>query len=106
MAQFLQEHRGIGRMPALLQGHLTDRDEATRSGASLPAAHRSARPALSIYVHIPFCMQKCGYCDFNAYLYREALARAYLAALRQEIMHTAAERRWEGYSVPSVYLGG
>jgi oxygen-independent coproporphyrinogen III oxidase len=93
-------------MPALLQGHLTDRDEATRSGASLPAAHRSTRPALSIYVHIPFCMQKCGYCDFNAYLYREALARAYLAALRQEIMHTAAERRWEGYSVPSVYLGG
>jgi oxygen-independent coproporphyrinogen III oxidase len=93
-------------MPALLQGHLIDRDEAARSGAALPVAHMRARRALSIYVHIPFCVQKCGYCDFNAYLYRESLADAYLAALRQEITHTAAERLWEGYHVPSVYFGG
>jgi oxygen-independent coproporphyrinogen-3 oxidase len=63
-------------------------------------------PALAIYVHIPFCIQKCGYCDFNAYLYREDTARAYLAAVRQEIMCTAAERPWAGYRVPSVYFGG
>jgi oxygen-independent coproporphyrinogen III oxidase len=61
---------------------------------------------LSIYVHIPFCIQKCGYCDFNAYLYHEGLASAYLAALRQEIVHAAAEQRWTGISVSSVYFGG
>jgi oxygen-independent coproporphyrinogen-3 oxidase len=61
---------------------------------------------LAVYVHIPFCIQKCGYCDFNAYLYRGATARAYLTALQQEILHTAAERLWAGYRVHSVYFGG
>jgi oxygen-independent coproporphyrinogen III oxidase len=62
--------------------------------------------ALAVYVHIPFCIQKCGYCDFNAYRYREDTARAYLTALQQEIAHTAAERLWTGYRVPSIYFGG
>jgi oxygen-independent coproporphyrinogen III oxidase len=61
---------------------------------------------LAIYVHIPFCVQKCGYCDFNAYLYREDTARAYLTALQREILHTAAERLWTRYSVASIYFGG
>ena len=61
--------------------------------------------ALAVYVHIPFCIQKCGYCDFNAYLYHTATARAYVTALRQEIAH-AAERSWTDYVVPSVYVGG
>jgi oxygen-independent coproporphyrinogen-3 oxidase len=57
-------------------------------------------------VHIPFCIQKCGYCDFNAYLYRHDTAQAYLSALRHEIIHTATERPWTGYRVSSVYFGG
>jgi oxygen-independent coproporphyrinogen-3 oxidase len=93
-------------MPALLQSRAIGCGEAARSGAALSVPRRGAQRALSIYVHIPFCIQKCGYCDFNAYLYREPLAHAYLAALRQEILHTAAERPWEGYRVPSVYFGG
>jgi len=71
---------------------------------SLDPNRQVPRP-LAIYVHIPFCIQKCGYCDFNAYLYREAAARAYVSALRQEIVR-AAERSWAGYGVPSVYFGG
>jgi oxygen-independent coproporphyrinogen-3 oxidase len=73
--------------------------------AALPV-HRQATQALSIYVHIPFCIQKCGYCDFNAYLYRDELSRPYLTALRSEIAHTAVERPWTAYGVPSVYFGG
>jgi putative oxygen-independent coproporphyrinogen III oxidase len=57
-------------------------------------------------VHIPFCIQKCGYCDFNAYLYRYDAAQTYLTALRREIVHTASERPWTGYRVSSVYFGG
>jgi oxygen-independent coproporphyrinogen-3 oxidase len=68
--------------------------------------HGSCMQPLSIYVHIPFCIQKCGYCDFNAYLYHEGLARAYLVALRQEILHTAAGQSWTEYVVSSVYFGG
>jgi oxygen-independent coproporphyrinogen III oxidase len=57
-------------------------------------------------VHIPFCIQKCGYCDFNAYLYRRDAAQTYISALRREIEHTASERPWMNYPVPSVYFGG
>jgi oxygen-independent coproporphyrinogen-3 oxidase len=60
---------------------------------------------LTLYIHVPFCIQKCGYCDFNAYLYRATAAHAYVAALRQEIVH-AAKRSWAGYGVPAVYVGG
>jgi oxygen-independent coproporphyrinogen-3 oxidase len=93
-------------MPALLQGTLMEGGKAARSQAALSVARRQAGRALSIYVHIPFCIQKCGYCDFNAYLYREDTAHAYLSALRQEIMHTAAGRPWQAYRVPSIYFGG
>jgi oxygen-independent coproporphyrinogen III oxidase len=72
----------------------------------IPLINCGVMRTLTIYVHIPFCVQKCGYCDFNAYLYREDLASAYLAALRQEIVHAAAERSWAATSVASVYFGG
>jgi oxygen-independent coproporphyrinogen III oxidase len=93
-------------MPDLEHGRMSVRDHAAHRCTGQAVARWQARHALSIYVHIPFCIQKCGYCDFNAYLYRADTAHAYLAALRQEIMHTAAERPWEGYGVPSVYVGG
>ena len=93
-------------MSALLQSPLVSGDDTARADAALPVLCRRATQALTIYAHIPFCVQKCGYCDFNAYLYRHDAAQAYLAALRREILHTAAERSWIGYNVPSVYFGG
>ena len=93
-------------MPALLQRLLMDGDDAARAGAALPVLCRRATQALTIYVHIPFCIQKCGYCDFNAYLYRRHAAQTYISALRREIEHTASERPWVSYHVPSVYFGG
>jgi putative oxygen-independent coproporphyrinogen III oxidase len=93
-------------MPALLQSPLMDGDATARTRAALPAPCRRATQALTIYVHIPFCLQKCGYCDFNAYLYRHDTAQTYLSALRREIVHTAREQPWMGYIVPSVYFGG
>jgi oxygen-independent coproporphyrinogen-3 oxidase len=93
-------------MPALLQSHLMVPDRSTHTHPTLPVACGAALRTLAIYVHIPFCIQKCGYCDFNAYLYRANSARDYLAALQREIMHSAAVRPWLGYRVPSVYFGG
>ncbi|HSF30388.1 MAG TPA: radical SAM family heme chaperone HemW [Candidatus Tectomicrobia bacterium] len=93
-------------MPAPLQSPVLDGDHPSHARAGLSVGRRSATQALTIYVHIPFCIQKCGYCDFNAYLYRDDMSHAYLAALRQEIAHTAAERPWTGYGVSSVYFGG
>jgi oxygen-independent coproporphyrinogen III oxidase len=93
-------------MPALVQSPVLDGDHSSHARAALPAGRQPATQALTIYVHIPFCIQKCGYCDFNAYLYRDDMSHAYLAALRQEITYTAAEQPWTGYGVSSVYFGG
>ena len=40
---------------------------------------------LSVYVHIPFCTVKCGYCDFNAYAGMDALKSSYTKALVREV---------------------
>lgn len=67
----------------------------------------SAEPAsvaAGIYVHIPFCLTRCGYCDFNAYAGLEALQPRYLTALLREA--DLAAPGWEGTRFVSVFLGG
>lgn len=64
---------------------------------------------LSLYVDLPFCIQRCAFCDFNVRGYREAEASVYLDALLREIPLLA--RRIEEISgrlppLDSVYLGG
>ena len=58
----------------------------------------------SLYVHIPFCLARCNYCDFLSHTYAEVQQQAarYPAALRQEMR---MYRRYAGELV-SVYLGG
>jgi len=70
----------------------------------------SALPPLSLYVHLPWCIRKCPYCDFNSHEYRDGreldveTARAYLAALRSDL-EAALPLVW-GRSVVSVFIGG
>ena len=57
-----------------------------------------------IYVHIPFCLTRCGYCDFNAYAGLDGLKPRYLAALFAEASFAAPG--WAGTPFVSVFLGG
>ena len=57
-----------------------------------------------IYVHIPFCLTRCGYCDFNAYEGLDELKPRYLRALLTEA--ELAAPGWEGSPFVSVFLGG
>ncbi|MFN2545364.1 MAG: radical SAM family heme chaperone HemW [Actinomycetota bacterium] len=57
-----------------------------------------------LYVHIPFCLTRCGYCDFNAYSGLGHLAESYVEALRGEADVVAAE--WGDVSFASVFVGG
>lgn len=59
---------------------------------------------LAVYVHIPFCTVKCGYCDFNAYAGLDALKGAYQHALVAEVAAWAATLA--GRRVTSVSFGG
>lgn len=60
--------------------------------------------AAGIYVHIPFCLTRCGYCDFNAYEGLDGLKPRYLEAVLAEA--SLAAPAWEGVAFDSVFLGG
>ncbi|HEX2089564.1 MAG TPA: radical SAM family heme chaperone HemW [Actinomycetota bacterium] len=57
-----------------------------------------------LYVHIPFCLTRCGYCDFNAYAGMEPLSGRYVEALAAESEMTKGE--WADARFVSVFLGG
>jgi putative oxygen-independent coproporphyrinogen III oxidase len=57
-----------------------------------------------LYVHIPFCLTRCGYCDFNTYAGLDHLSGRYVDALIAEAELCAAE--WDGVPFASLFLGG
>lgn len=58
----------------------------------------------AIYIHIPFCVQKCLYCDFNSYSGLESLFELYTTALNKEIQTTAPQ--YPTTKISTIYLGG
>lgn len=58
----------------------------------------------SIYIHIPFCVRKCAYCDFTSYVDRAADFGRYFHAVKREF--TSACERYGSREVPSVFFGG
>ncbi len=62
------------------------------------------RPFAHLYVHVPFCRHKCGYCDFNAYAGMDRLMPAYQQALEDELER--ARRRLPFAPLRTVYFGG
>lgn len=57
-----------------------------------------------LYVHVPFCRHKCGYCDFNAYAGMDRLMPEYLSALERELASARVERAFS--PLETVYIGG
>lgn len=63
-------------------------------------SERGASQRIAIYIHIPFCRRKCGYCDFYSLPYAEAPAKAFLEALEREM------EDYQGIKGKTLYLGG
>ena len=59
---------------------------------------------ISVYIHIPFCTIKCGYCDFNAYAGMNQLQERYFDALIHEV--EASRVLLEGREIATVAFGG
>ncbi len=65
----------------------------------------AALPPLSLYVHLPWCLKKCPYCDFNSHEKGgEVPQQAYLDALRHDL-EAALPFVW-GRRVHSIFIGG
>lgn len=65
----------------------------------------SQLPPLSLYVHIPWCVRKCPYCDFNSHQPSGELpVDAYVAALQADLREDAERAR--GRRLTSVFFGG
>lgn len=56
----------------------------------------------ALYLHIPFCAHKCGYCDFASVAGQDELADCYLAALEAEISRSLATKP----TVETIFVGG
>ena len=60
---------------------------------------------LGLYIHVPFCAQKCNYCDFNSYKIEEKnQKRDYLISIKKEMELYKEEFRNKEFT--SVFLGG
>jgi oxygen-independent coproporphyrinogen-3 oxidase len=61
-------------------------------------------PFQHLYLHLPFCKHKCGYCDFNAYAGMDRLMPDYVGALEREL--ASAREQHPFTRLETVYLGG
>jgi putative oxygen-independent coproporphyrinogen III oxidase len=80
---------------------LLDAEAAALARARLDADS----PGFGVYVHWPFCLSKCPYCDFNSHVRHAAIDEARFArAFASEIAHAAAQV--PGRTVSSIFFGG
>ncbi len=62
-------------------------------------------PGFSVYVHWPFCLSKCPYCDFNSHVRATSIDETkYVQAFRRELAHRASLA--PGREVSSIFFGG
>jgi putative oxygen-independent coproporphyrinogen III oxidase len=71
---------------------------------ALPPTEGGSLPFQHLYLHIPFCKHKCGYCDFNAYAGMDRLMPDYVGALEREL--SSAREHHPFGRLETVYFGG
>lgn len=59
---------------------------------------------LGIYIHIPFCVKKCDYCDFISFSNKNDFVDKYIETIKQEINNYKINK--EEYIVSTIYFGG
>ena len=63
-------------------------------------------PPLGLYLHIPFCRQRCDFCAFYLEIHREDRAKVFVQSLIHEIELSAQQHVAAGRPIQSVYFGG
>ena len=81
---------------------ITDRRNIT--GLSCDMRNRGKMKNLEIYIHIPFCIRKCEYCDFLSAPAGRDIQEGYVQALEREIQGRA--REYGDFQISTVFIGG
>jgi oxygen-independent coproporphyrinogen-3 oxidase len=80
-------------------------DDERTSPAPLAGEEENRTPAFGVYVHWPFCLSKCPYCDFNSHVRHAAIDEArFVRAFAAEIAATA--ERAPSRNVSTIFFGG
>lgn len=61
---------------------------------------------LELYIHIPFCVKKCAYCDFLSYTAEKEVQKAYIEAMKKEILARGQQTDLHEKEVVSIFFGG
>ncbi len=72
--------------------------------AQTPDAGPADCPGLAVYIHWPYCLSKCPYCDFNSYAKQSIGEEEYLKAAATELRYYAQQTT--GRPVSSIFFGG
>src|SRR4051812_49842085 len=86
---------------------LPDGDRPPADGALPPAAldGLGTRP-FGLYVHVPFCAHRCGYCDYNTYVPGEAGPVGYVEAVEAELRLARTVLGDAAPAAQTVFVGG
>lgn len=64
----------------------------------------SKKSSLGLYIHIPFCVKKCAYCDFLSMKASDEMQRKYVEALLEELESVSVLA--DSYELQTIYVGG
>ncbi len=76
------------------------------SEAVLTAAKDEIALGAGLYVHVPFCVRKCRYCDFNSYAAAPAAIAEYLAAVQEELSLLTRQPEVSATRFTTLFIGG
>jgi oxygen-independent coproporphyrinogen-3 oxidase len=82
---------------------------AQHSSAKPPEPETTAavqEPCSALYLHVPFCLQKCPYCSFFSLEGAENLHKLYVQAAKKQIMQLPVQKSKETYLLETIFFGG
>ncbi|SVD86058.1 uncharacterized protein METZ01_LOCUS438912, partial [marine metagenome] len=69
------------------------------------ASKKMKKKPLGLYIHVPYCIHKCGYCDFNSHPIKHEEMIHYVDALMAEMKHYAKIYSHDNF-IKTIFLGG